>query len=90
MSAPAHKIRYGNLKVVIWRNTNDKGTFYSVNTTRSYKAGDDTWKDSDSLLAEDCLIMGELLNQAFHWIARQKQADYTARKAREEAEAIAA
>ena len=49
MASPAHKIRYGNLKVVIWRNTNDKGTFYSVNTSRSYKAGDETWKESDSL-----------------------------------------
>ena len=34
--------------------------------------------------------MGELLRQAFHWIARQKQADYTARKAREEAERLTA
>jgi hypothetical protein len=35
---PAHKIRVGNLQVVIWRNTSrEKGTtFYSYVPVRSY------------------------------------------------------
>ena len=86
MSQPAHKIRFGVLQVTIWRNTSDKGTFYSVVPTRSYKKGDDSWAESDSLGTDDLLTMAELLRQAFSWIARQKQADSTARKAREEAE----
>jgi hypothetical protein len=87
MSSPAHKIRIGNLHVTIWRNTNsDKGTvWYSVNPSRSYKNGDETWKESDSLGFDDLLIMAELLRQAFSWIARQQQADYDARKVREKA-----
>jgi hypothetical protein len=85
MSQPAHKIRFGNLAVTIWRNSNDKGVWYTVNPSRSYKKGDETWKETDSLGADDLLPMAELHRQAFTWIARQMQADSKARRAREEA-----
>ena len=62
-----------------------KGTWYSVNPSRSYKKGDETWKETDSLGFDDLLTMAELLRQAFTWIARQMQADSKARKARQEA-----
>ena len=52
---------------------------------RSYKKGDETWKETDSLGFDDLLTMAELLRQAFAWIARQLQADSKARKARKEA-----
>src|SRR3954465_8201095 len=87
MSSPAHKIRVGNLHATIWRNSNEKGTWYTVNPSRSYKNGDETWKESDSLGFDDLLIMAELLRQAWAWIARQQQADYDARKVREKAAA---
>ena len=41
MSKPAHKIRIGVLQVTIWRNHGEKGNWYSVIPTRSYKQGDD-------------------------------------------------
>lgn len=85
MSQPAHKIRFGVLQVTIWRNSSDKGSWYSAVPTRSYKQGDDTWKETDSLATDDLLPMAELFRQAFSWIARQIQADSKARKAREEA-----
>jgi hypothetical protein len=87
MASPAHKIRISNLSVTIWRNTNsDKGTtWYSTTPSRSYKDGDETWKETDSLGFDDLLIMAELHRQAFVWIARQQQADSKARKARQEA-----
>jgi hypothetical protein len=85
MSSPAHKIRFSNLQVTIWRNTSEKGPWYSAVPTRSYKNGDETWKESDSLGADDLLIMAELLRQAFSWITKQMQADSKAKKAREEA-----
>ncbi len=87
MSSPAHKIRISNLSATIWRNTNsDKGTtWYSVQPSRSYKNGDETWKDTDSLGFDDLLTMAKLLDQAHSWIARQMQADSKARKARKEA-----
>lgn len=87
MSQPAHKIRVGNLHVTIWRNTNrDKGTtFYTLDPARSYKQGDETWKETTSLGQDEALIMAELLRQAWAWIARQQQADYSARKVKEKA-----
>jgi hypothetical protein len=84
MSKPAHKIRIFPLQVTIWRNTNEKGTWYSVNHSRSYKDGDD-WKESTSLSRDDLLVMRELHRQAFVWITKQEEADAKARKARSEA-----
>ena len=85
MSSPAHKIRFGVLQATIWRNSSDKGTWYSVQPSRSYKQGDETWKETDSLGSDDLLPMAELHRQAFVWIARQQQADSKARKAKQEA-----
>ena len=81
MSSPAHKIQDGCLKIVIWRNTSTEGkTYYSVNPQRSYKAGDDTWRETDSLGGDDLLPMAELLREAYVWIRNQKRADAAGRK----------
>jgi hypothetical protein len=88
---PAHKFRIGSLQVTIWRNfSTDKGTtWYSVVPTRSYKSGDDAWRETDSLGFDDLLTMAKLLNKAHSWIAEQMKADSKARRAKE-AEAVAA
>ena len=84
---PAHKIRFSNLSVTIWRNTSiEKGTpgtpsTRAAATRRATKPG----RKRDSLGIDDLLIMAELLRQAFSWIARQMQADSKARKARQDA-----
>ncbi len=75
MSKPAHKIRIGVLQATIWRNTGDNGTWYSVVPSRSYKQGDETWKETDSLNADDLLAMAKLLDQAHTWIVGQQQTD---------------
>jgi hypothetical protein len=80
MSKPAHKIRAGALQVTIWRNHGDKGTWYSVNPTRSYKQGDDTWRETDSLGFDDLLTMAKLFDLAHSWIMHQQQADQKARR----------
>jgi hypothetical protein len=80
MSQPAHRIRNGVLQITIWRNQGEKSIWYSVVPSRSYKAGDDTWKESDSLNADDLLPMAKLLDLADSWIIQQQQADAKARK----------
>lgn len=81
MSTPAHKLRDGCLQVVIWRNTSTEGkTYYTVNPQRSYRNGDDTWKETDSLNADDLLAMAELLREAYRWIRDQKRADAKGRR----------
>jgi hypothetical protein len=90
MATPAHKIRRGVLSVTIWKNTNDKNSiWYSVIPSRGYKQGDDAWKETDSLNADDLLPMGKLLNEADTWIADRMKADAKARKDKE-AESAAA
>jgi hypothetical protein len=55
-------------------------TYYSATPQRSYKNGDDTWKGTDSLNADDLLAMAELLREAYAWIRNQKRADAAGRK----------
>ena len=85
MSKPAHKFRNGVLQVTIWRNSGEKGTWYSVVPTRSYKQGEDTWKETDSLNVDDLLPMAKLFDLAHTWIMNQQQADAKARKESERA-----
>ena len=87
MSKPAHKIRIGALQATIWRNTSEKGTWYSVIPARGYKQGDDTWKETDSLNFDDLLSMAKLLDLTHTWIMHQQQADAKARKESEKAAA---
>ncbi len=87
MSQPAHRFRDGVLQVVIWRNPGEKGNWYSVIPTRSYKKGDD-WKETDSLRFDDLLSMAKLLNLAHSWIVDAKRADAKARKASAQEETI--
>jgi hypothetical protein len=86
MSKPTHKIRNGTLQVTIWRNSGEKGSWYSVTSSRGYKQGDD-WKETDSLNFDDLLAMAKLLDLAHTWIVSQQQADA---KAKKDAEAQAA
>ena len=85
MSKPAHKIRSGVLQVTIWRNHSEKGNWYSVIPSRSYKQGDDIWKETDSLGREDLLPMAKLLDLADTWIMHQQQADAKARRESQQA-----
>jgi hypothetical protein len=80
MSKPAHKIRDGVLQVTIWRNQGEKGNWYSVVPARSYKQGEETWKQTDSLRLDDLLPMAKLFDQAHTWITDQQKADAKARK----------
>ena len=69
MSRPAHKLRTAAYTSCIWRNTSDRGkTYYTATPQRSYKQGDDTWKETDSLNGDDLLAMAELLREAYVWI----------------------
>jgi hypothetical protein len=69
---PAHRIRSGALEVTIWRNDGEKGTFYSVSASRSYKQSEE-WKQSDSFGQDDLLLLGKLFDMAHTWIMGQQQ-----------------
>jgi hypothetical protein len=71
---PAHKIRSGTLTVTIWTNDSDKGAWYSVTPSRSYKK-DDKWSESDSFGQDDLLRLAKLLDEADSWIERAEQVE---------------
>ncbi|MBA4067181.1 MAG: hypothetical protein C0501_26445 [Isosphaera sp.] len=86
MTQPATKFRDGTLQVTVWRNTSTGGqTYYTANPTRSYRQGDDTWRETDSLTADDLLAMAELLRESYAWTRTQKRADAKARKESQQA-----
>jgi hypothetical protein len=83
MSSPAHKIRIGNLHATIWRNPGEKGSWYSVNISRSYKV-EDGWRETDNLGYEDLLPAAKLADLAHTWIMHQLVSDAKGRKASEQ------
>jgi hypothetical protein len=85
MTSHAIQFRDGSLQVTVWRNTGDKGTYYSATPTRSFKKGDDAWAKTESLNADDLLAMAELLREAYVWIKMQKRADAKDRKESQQA-----
>jgi hypothetical protein len=74
---PVHKIRSGAIEVAIWAKAGEKGSFYSVTMSRSYKK-DDEWKHADSFSGDDVIVLSKLLDMAATWMisnpAKQKAA----------------
>jgi hypothetical protein len=69
---PVHEIRIGRLRVSIWEQQGEQGAkWYSTTLTRSYKDGQNNWKTATSYGRDDLLVAGELLRQAFLWVARE-------------------
>ena len=78
---PAHRTRVSNISVAIWRNTSDKGTWYSVSAPqRGYKTDDDAWRNTDALGQDDIQNARKALDLAHDWIICQADADRKARK----------
>ncbi len=67
---PAHEIRSGAIRAVVWHNSSDKGDWYSVNITRSYKSGE-AWKETTQFNRDDLLVVSKLADLAFAWIQAQ-------------------
>lgn len=72
-SRPAHEIRYGSVKVVIWKNQTANGHMFNATVARLYKdKDDDSWKESSGFGAEDLLVLAKCLTDAFTWIHAQR------------------
>jgi len=70
---PVKTLRMGRIQAAVWENHSDKGAFYNVTVSRSYKEGDG-WKSSDSFGRDDLLVLCQLLGAAYTFIL-QKQAE---------------
>ena len=70
---PIKTLRAGRIQTAVWENHSDKGPFYNVTVSRSYKDGE-TWKSSDSFGRDDLLVLAQLLGATYTFIL-QKQAE---------------
>lgn len=64
INKPVHSIRYGNVRVAIWRN---ESGFHNVTLERSYRK-DEQWKSSDSFGRDDLPKLTAAVEEAYRWI----------------------
>jgi hypothetical protein len=72
---PVDTIRDGSLKAVIWANFGEKGTFYSVQITRSYQDAENNWHESDSFTNAQLLRIARLAHIAYDEILIRRSND---------------
>lgn len=71
---PVHEIRYGSVKVVVWRNPTANGHMHNVTAARLYKEGEN-WKESAGFGQDELLTLAKALNDAHTWIHAQRNAN---------------
>lgn len=71
---PVHTIRFGLIKVTIWRNQTRAGERHSVLAVRLFKDGD-TWRESTRFGRDDLPVLAKALDQAHTWIYTQRQTE---------------
>jgi len=72
---PATHIRYGLVEATVWKNQGKDRPFYSATLSRSYKAEDGTWKQTQSLSGSELLVAAQALQEAYKAIQELKASD---------------
>ena len=72
---PAAKVTLYPVSAAIWRNHNEKGTFYSVTFERSYKDDAGKWHTSTSFNGNDLLLLAKVADQAHSRIHELRASD---------------
>lgn len=67
---PVHECRIGRIRGVVWENDSKDGKWFSVNITRSYKDGENNWKQATSFGRDDLLVVAEVSRLCFLFIAQ--------------------
>ena len=70
---PAHTVRVGHCKVVLWENKTKNGVMYSAVPIRIYRNEGGEWEETHSLSGTEILLMKEALDRAFDWVSQQEQ-----------------
>lgn len=63
-AAPVAKVRVDSINASIWRNTNDRGTFYGVTFENRYRDSGKNWKSGHSYGANDLLALAKAADLA--------------------------
>jgi hypothetical protein len=59
---PFAKLSVGLINSSIWKNTNDKGTFYTVTFERRYRDAEGNWKTAHSYNVDDLLPLAKAMD----------------------------
>ena len=70
---PFHRIRYRNITAAIWQNAGERGTWFSVTFSRSYRDAQNNWHTSESFSGPDLLVLAEVARAVFAWIVQATQ-----------------
>jgi len=73
----------GGLKATIWKNSSTKGTFYSIEISRTYRT-DDGYRDTRSFSDSDLLIVSRLAQRAYDKVGELIGKDAADRRAAEQ------
>jgi hypothetical protein len=70
---PAHQIRIGAIKALIWENTfGEEGNVrHNVTFSKIFKEGNE-WRDTNSFGRDDLLVLRKVADQAHTWIFDQR------------------
>ncbi len=66
---PVTTLRCSSIQASVWKNEGEKGPFYNVTLSRSYKGPDGTWKNSESFGFADLEALLVVVQQAKVWIS---------------------
>lgn len=77
-NTPIDTLRDGQLKATIWKNHGEKGNFYTVTITRTYKDDAGNYHDSDSFSGTQLLQVSHLAGRAYDRVNQLRAADRAA------------
>ena len=82
---PAAKVSLYPVSAAIWRNSNQKGVFYSVTFERSYKDDAGKYQASSNFNASDMLLVSKLADLVDTKIRELRAADRQPEQSEDEA-----
>ena len=69
---PVHVIRFGLIKVCIWKNHTAVGDRYTITVVRLFKNGD-IWKESSRFGRDDLPLVAKACDLAHTWVYQEGQ-----------------
>ena len=74
-AGPFGKISVGLINASIWKNTNDKGSFYNVTFENRYRDKEGNWNTSHSYGIDDLLPLAKLIDLIHTKVNELRNAD---------------
>ncbi|MBI2137435.1 hypothetical protein HYU12_02860 [Candidatus Woesearchaeota archaeon] len=70
---PEKKFRAGSVSATVWINTNEKGSFPSIQLGRSYLDKEKNWKETSSFGVNDVPKAIVVLNEAYRYVSMREK-----------------